>query len=284
MFKPYRFVFICLLMMATQAFAWWETPHMLVANIAYEEMTPHARERADKLIALHAKQYPKTADFVTASVWADDIKGQGNKTYSTWHYVTLTFKDVNEPLPTHKDFPSKYHVSWAINEEIKLLKDPNVSEDEKGLALRRLIHWVGDIHQPLHATTHISPNYPKGDSGGNLFKVNLPKPMHNLHTLWDSGLNHWIDVDRPLTPAGKSQLDHESARLMATYGHKELGTKDPYLWAINSHDLARHHAYTGLDYNGTPSVAYTLQGEQLTDIRVTLAGQRLARILNEVFN
>jgi len=279
-----RKLFLLILLYTVQATAWWETPHMLVAEIAYENLTPDVRKRADELIAIHAKQYPKTNDFVTASIWADDIRAQGDKSYSTWHYVTLTFQDVNEPLPTRASFPDKYHVAWAIDYEIEILQDPDKTEADKGLALRRLIHWAGDIHQPLHATTHISPNYPNGDTGGNLFLVGLPKPLNNLHSLWDSGLDHWEDAERPLTPEGKAMLVTEAKRLQDLYGRENLGSMCPYDWAINSHELARNYAYTGLDYKGVPSTAYTEQGQELTDRQVTLAGERLGKLLNETLS
>jgi hypothetical protein len=271
------------LLISTQVLAWWETPHMLVAQIAYEDMTPEARKRADELIALHAKKYPNSADFVTASVWADDLRAEGNTTYSAWHYVTLLFKDVNEPLPTRANFSDRDNVAWAVELETRILKSNETTENEKALALRRLLHWVGDMHQPLHATSHVSPNYPKGDSGGNLFVVNLPKPFNNLHSYWDSGLGHWEDIDRPLTPEGKIALKKEVNRLRENYQWSSLGSEDPYQWAIESHELARKYAYTGLDYKGVPSAAYIAQGHKVTDSQVMLAGQRLAQLLNTLF-
>lgn len=276
------FALFCLCFCFQSALAWWDTPHMLVAQIAYDQLKPDVRKRADDLISIHAKQYPKTNDFVSAAMWADDIRAQGDKTYSSWHYVTLTFKDVNDPMPTRESFPEKYHVAWAVNEEIRILQSATTTESEKGLALRRLIHWVGDIHQPLHATSHVSPNYPKGDSGGNLFLTGLPKPSNNLHSYWDSGLNHWFSTDRPLTQDGKRQLSTEAKRLVELYGSENLGNLDPYTWAIDSHYLARHYAYTGIEYKGLPSPEYIAQGEQLTDELVTLAGERLAAVLNGV--
>lgn len=271
--------FLCVLFQS--ALAWWDTPHMLVTQIAYDNMTPQARQKADALIARHAQQNPKSSDFVTASMWADDIRADGDKTYSSWHYVTLTFKDINDPMPTREDFPAQYHVAWAIDHEINLLKNPQTSEDDKALALRRLLHWVGDIHQPSHATTHISPNYPKGDSGGNLFLLALEKPFNNLHSYWDSGLQHWSSVDRPLTDQGKTYLTAEARRLQDLYGKIPLGNMDPYVWAIDTHGLARHYAYADIEYKGLPSPEYIQRGVQLTDAQVVLAGKRLAAVLNQ---
>ena len=61
------------------------------------------------------------------------------------------------------------------------------NEDEaKSFALRLLIHYVGDIHQPLHATSRVDENYPSGDRGGNLFTLPSKKTAKNLHAVWDS--------------------------------------------------------------------------------------------------
>jgi hypothetical protein len=264
-------------------FGWWATPHMLVGQVAYSQLTPEAKQRADALIALHAKTYPATNDFVSAAVWADDIKAAGDHTYSNWHYVDLPFESLDDPMPTRQSFPSKYHVAWAIDHEIQILKSSTQSEEAKGLALRRLIHWVGDIHQPLHAAMHISPQTPEGDKGGNLFLLGMPEPMVNLHRLWDGGMGQWPEVPRPLSSAGKNRLAAEAKRMLTTYGQVKIGTLDPYAWALESHWLARQYAYQGIDYQGVPSEEYLKAGQELTDSRVTQAGLRLAALLNTVF-
>jgi hypothetical protein len=59
-------------------------------------------------------------------------------------------------------------------------------EDAKSFALRLLIHYIGDIHQPLHAATRLDNNYPKGDAGGNFFPLPEKLTAKNLHSVWDS--------------------------------------------------------------------------------------------------
>jgi hypothetical protein len=69
------------------------------------------------------------------------------------------------------------------------------NEDEaKSEALRLLIHYLGDIHQPLHATSRVDSKYPKGDAGGNFFKVPIKKDAKNLHSVWDSVVYLWADT------------------------------------------------------------------------------------------
>lgn len=61
-------------------------------------------------------------------------------------------------------------------------------DDGKSFALRLLIHYIGDIHQPLHASSRVNPQYPKGDAGGNFFKVPTKNTAKNLHSVWDAGV------------------------------------------------------------------------------------------------
>ena len=61
-------------------------------------------------------------------------------------------------------------------------------EDGISTAMRLLIHYVGDIHQPLHATSRVDNQYRQGDRGGNSFPLPIKDGVKNLHSLWDSVL------------------------------------------------------------------------------------------------
>jgi hypothetical protein len=282
--KYFTQIVILSLACANTAHAWFSTPHMLVAEIAYQHLDADVRERADQLIAMHADKYPKSADFVTASLWADDIKSTGDTRYSAWHYVTLNYEEVADPIPTLADFPEDNHVSWAIEHDKAILKDPKQSDEEKAYALRRLIHWLGDIHEPEHATTHVSNVYPTGnDLGGNNFLLSKESSMPNLHYLWDSGVGLWAtDMMRPLSESDKIALQEEAAQLLKD-APDSLGSMNPYHWAIDSHQLGRYFAHGyGLTYKGMPSEQYVKEGQALCQHQVTTAGLRLAAILNEI--
>ncbi len=71
--------------------AWNYTGHMVVANIAYSQMTPQARQRADQLIRLMQKYYPDSKTFIQSSVWADQIKANGVTAFNRWHYANKPF-------------------------------------------------------------------------------------------------------------------------------------------------------------------------------------------------
>lgn len=72
---------------------------------------------------------------------------------------------------------------------------PN-EEDAKSYALRLLIHYIGDIHQPLHASARVDKKYPKGDAGGNFFTVPAKENTKNLHAVWDSAVYAYTDTPK----------------------------------------------------------------------------------------
>jgi hypothetical protein len=251
---------------------------MLVAEIAYQHLDPEIKRRADALIATYDDGY----DFVSAGTWADDIKDHDDTEFNAWHSITLTFEQIDDPLPTRADFPTEQQIVWAIHHEKRILKDRKATDVEKGLALRRLIHWVGDIHQPLHTATHVASEYPEGDRGGSAFLITLDPVLFNLHRLWDSGLGQWIEnKPRPLSEHDKRQIKIE-AKLLQQYAPSDLGSMNPGRWALDHHALARDYAYSGMTYLGTPTDDYLEKGAILSRYQVTLAGLRLAAILNEV--
>lgn len=248
------------------AWGWTASPHLLIAEIAYAQLDDEVRAKADHLIAVHAKQYPDTADFVSAALWADLLRIKDeDHTYDHWHYISLTFKHSSDPIGTAK----APHVAWAINHELAILRQPSTSQnqDEQGLALRRLIHWVGDSHQPMHATTRISAAHPRGDRGGNDFILSRKASAPNLHALWDEamGIKH-----------GKAL-----ARALVARYPQTVGTLDPQRWVLESHAIGREYAYPGIAEGGLPSSVYLLRAKTLAEQRIVLAGFRLAAVLNE---
>ena len=71
------------------AHAWFDGGHMVVAQIAHDRLTPETRAEADRLIGVLADFTPVKADFVSASVWLDDVKRLNWRTFDRWHYINL---------------------------------------------------------------------------------------------------------------------------------------------------------------------------------------------------
>ncbi len=149
-------------------FAWGETGHRVIGQLTERHLTPKAKEQVQKLLGRDS-----VAD---ASLWADIVKSNPKyKFQSKWHYTNL-----KDGQPYEKS--NKKDVVWAIDLMVEILKDqgshPKINKSQ---ALKLLIHFVEDIHQPLHTGRKV-------DKGGNRLYVNFFNQTYNLHGVWDSGL------------------------------------------------------------------------------------------------
>lgn len=171
---------------ASPATAYWEYGHETVAAIAYRNVTPQVRSRIDALLRRQALLETPTCPARTieqAAVWADCVKTLGPRfSYAySWHYQNV---EICKPFDLKPPCRDGNCVSAQIERDVKLLKDRSVPVRERVLALAFLVHFVGDLHQPLHAGDH-------GDLGGNQVKTNyglFTSARLNLHSVWDGYL------------------------------------------------------------------------------------------------
>jgi len=122
--------------------------------------------------------------------------------------------------------------------------------------LRLLIHYIGDIHQPLHATSRFTSKYPAGDRGGNSFTLTSKAGVSNLHSLWDSVLYEYSnDLVQPLAASDWAYLGDESAKLTKKYPESYFtNLYTAYTaWDDESLAIAESFVYTGITENTIPS-------------------------------
>ena len=179
------------------AFGWGCEGHQIVALIAIQHLSAEARTAVYELLkenpidpSLSRFCQPVATDPVLdAATWADDSK-RGEKT-GTWHYLDIPrgvehaeLSKYCQPVGDAKDGKDRPGcVLTGLPYELEILKDHNRPAAERATALRYVIHFIGDMHQPLHTTTN-------DDQGGNCTTVTLfedPKPA-NLHGVWDYGI------------------------------------------------------------------------------------------------
>jgi hypothetical protein len=252
---------------------------MVVAQIALNRLSPRARAECERLLAIDAR--PESATFVTASCWADDLKGLGVHAYDTWHYIDMPISSDGTKTPAG---PDRENVEWAIGQCLQTLRSPRVPDMEKARMLRFLIHFVGDVHQPLHCVSRYTADHPTGDQGGNLFPLDAGR-VHNLHAYWDSGACLFVDVPRPLTPAGQAEIDNLvrdatlAVRGMALPATKDLNVAD---WVAEGSALAQKSVYA-IQPGSAPSPAYESACRALCQRQVVVAGVRLAYLLDNLF-
>src|SRR4051812_17594104 len=159
------------LLIPTPALAWGKTGHRVVAAIADTQLSGLARAHIREILG-------GGESLDEAANWPDEMRSaRGDfwqKTATPWHYVTL-----NGIVYDHA--PAEGDALEALTHFTAVLRDPNASVADKQLALRFIVHLVGDLHQPLHVGKCC-------DKGGNDVKVTWFGKPTNLHAVWDSAI------------------------------------------------------------------------------------------------
>src|SRR6185436_1833148 len=154
-----------------------------VAQIAYNHLDPAVKAKCNTLMAVPVIASDSgNSNFVTAAVWADDLKGI-TSSFNNWHYIDIPFS--LDGTSTNGVGAASFDVVRAINLCVSNLASSATSVSNQALYLRFLLHFVGDIQQPLHCSTAVSAARLSGDAGGNSFSIN--GTWNNLHSLWDAG-------------------------------------------------------------------------------------------------
>jgi hypothetical protein len=260
----------------TPAQAYWEYGHETVAAIAYRNVTPQVRAEIGKLLRQQALLETPTCPARTieqASVWADCIKELGPRfSYAyNWHYQNV---NICKDFTLKGNCPDGNCVSAQIERATKLLKDRSVPVRERVMALAFLVHFMGDLHQPLHAGD-------RGDLGGNRarssYGVFVGQKL-NLHTIWDG----YLAERAASTPPSLVRLYSPAERATVQAGTIEDWSRDS--WQV-ARDVAYATAYGEpcgpAEQRGTLDEAKIERLIEPARQQMVKGGLRLARLLNE---
>lgn len=136
--------------------------------------------------------------------------------------------------------------------------------DGLSTALRLLIHYTGDVHQPLHGTARVDHEYPQGDRGGNSFPLPTKDQVSNLHAAWDAVLYEFYDdFSLPFSDAGWQSIGDRAAALVKNHPLSTLGnTNDlnPHHWAQESFQVAEQFIYKSIHENQALPDTYVSTG------------------------
>ncbi len=235
--------------LAPPAFSWGCEGHRIVALVALNQLNPHARTAAAQLLdtrpvdpALHRFCGPTTLPaFADLSTWADDVRGVRKET-GAWHFIDIPLQArrsrQNDSCPAASGC-----VTAAIRNQLDVLRSSSASPREQAEALMFLIHFVGDLHQPLHAADN-------ADRGGNCVAVALfdkqPETSGasqsyrpNLHGVWDTDLVEAVTQGREVAAFADS-LRTEFARQIPRWRRSPA---DVDRWAWDSHAAALKTVY-----------------------------------------
>ncbi len=269
-----KVIAVVIFFFTTHLYAWDSNGHKLVAEIAYENLTPIAKKTVLQIVQTPGPWYSHPLSFSDSAAWADWIRPNTSQ-YDTWHYINLPYCG-DTVCVNHKT--ASPNVVTAIAFDTAILHNKEASAEERGQALRFYLHWLGDIHQPMHTINYYSSSYPQGDAGGNrYFLVDSSYP--NLHAFWDGGCGLWPQ-NKTLN---KKQIRALAKQWQALYPSKKftaaLADKNPLSWAKDSYVLAIEYAYEAV-----PQHSVSLNAQKNTHIvcqkQITLAGYRLAQTLN----
>jgi hypothetical protein len=323
------------LLAAGPAWGWHNAGHMTVARIAYLELSEKQKVQIARILKAHphyarflaAERPAEVAEnewaFLRASVWPDWVRPDWprfmkekarpdgeevarNYHRGPWHYINLPFVlpedppvtvPKNLPPPDYDKEGEPGHVLTALQKAMAQLQANDLSQERKAIALCWLLHLAGDLHQPLHASTFVSSQFPTGDLGGNLFLVRAQKegPAVNLHFFWDAQLfgpaATYKDIEaktEELRRAPEFQRDKLPELRAATFK----------AWAEESFELAKKVAYRDGRLRGRRAKGkadlkdlkapllpedYAPQAAQVAARRMVLAGYRIADQLRLVF-
>lgn len=260
---------------------WNAEGHMVVAQIAYNHLDASVKSQCDALIAVSLTYANSgTTTFVTAACWADDFKSSLGT--GIWHYIDQPFS--LDGTSTSGVSTASFDVVRAIRQCEATLQTTTETQTNKATALRYLIHFVGDIHQPLHCSTNVTASDTNGDAGGNSFP--LSGTYSNLHSLWDAGGGQYSDsISRPLTTTGQNTLNSQVSTIETAYPFtSNAGTiPDPQDWADEGLELAETVSYVNITRNSTPTTSYLNTAKATARERAAMGGHRLADVLNTIF-
>jgi len=159
---------------------------------------------------------------------------------------------------------------------------------EKSMMARYLIHVVGDVHQPLHASSFFDDEkFKNGDEGGNLFLINYSENITNLHKLFDSGIGSLSDSSqRPLNKTSLENLKKQARLFMKELPKNNLSefysNTNFSDWIEESHEIDQDFIYKNIKFNLTPSEEFINASLIIVKRRITLGGYRLAKLFKDI--
>ena len=284
---------VCItLLTPTLSLGWGAGGHMMVAKIAFDRLNPRAKAQANMLLKLPinpAGISRKSPNFINAAHWADDLRPVAEfDPFKELHFIDTPFATDGTTLP---ELPTP-NIVTALEDQVNILRT-STDKNAQAQALRFIIHFVGDIHQPLHCATRVDSTHPDGDRGGNLVKITImgangKKKSTNLHSYWDGGLTTFPPTGANFAPPPLGSIP--AAATKAKTGNPDtaagLNLNDPtnyQSWADESFELAKDVVYKGIKNNGKPTAAYNTRGIKTARTRVAWGGYRLAALLNSIW-
>jgi len=329
------FIFLFLLI-EKSAHPWWDQGHQLVAQIAQDATDAHdvpflsvqSLQMANTLLQVPIASpgsvvlSQNTNTLTKSASWADSIKSYKDNDYNTCHYIDVPVIDLNLVISRPEALARVIQVSrtgknsiYCTESAIKTLIKPESRPVDKAIALRMIVHIIGDMAQPLHNATHNT------DHGGNekllnpFFAINTLDGKQakgfNMHALWDSTLGHFEQypynsseikngsfTENEIQSVQKEsmQMVHNDQLRMLPVNSIEVNSVSCAQWATDGYLLAHNVVYHNIPFSTEKSPkqgfyinlnqdpSYIEESERYIEPIMYTTGVRLAKLLTAIFD
>jgi hypothetical protein len=305
---------------ASPAMAWNAVGHEAVAQIAWDQLNDAEKAKLSAILKAHPRYEKDLLDkarpeddqdrlaFLQAACWPDTVRSLANpmthvENHPAWHYIDYPYhtdgKTTPQPVEAWDGKSDPANLLQAMQKVTAEFKDPATKDDRRAIDICWVEHLTGDIHQPLHAVSLYSDEYPDGDKGGNAIMVSPAIGQNiNLHAFWDGiegttpPRDYHVNPDVVRKLADRIEKDHPASEF-----EKQLASTDPKDWAAESFAIAKQTVYRNGKIVGVPAqqardnpdmvvpplpVNYETDGHKVADRQVALAGYRLAAELKQL--
>lgn len=235
---------------------WGSTGHRALAEVASFYLTENAKNKINEIL--------DGETIVTVSMYADDIRSDNRyDKYYDWHFINMELdEDYEDAVPSEKG-----DVFIAINKCLDILESDSLTDSDKSFYLKLLIHFIGDLHQPMHIGRY-------EDRGGNRVYVKWFGRNSNLHRVWDSEMIN-----------GYNMSYSELAKNLSTPENLEIEFERDDLidWVNETHSYTRK-IYNDVSIDDNLGYEYQYQNFQIVRELILKGGMRLASVLNYLFD
>lgn len=235
--------------------AWGSIGHRAIAEIAYEHLDESTKKEITKLLGNdYLPLYANWGDEVKSA--QDSLKPLGKIP----HYVNMKADETFEMVKDN----GKFTVYTAFEEQLAILSDKSKSDDERGIALKLLVHFIADMHQPMHCAR-------PDDRGGNDIDVTWFGKSTNLHRVWDSDLISYTNLSYTELAVFSSLSDKEAC--------DQMKVAKPAEWLNESKTIA-DDIYNNVG-DGKFYYSYPYKYLDVVYSQIEKAGLRMAEVFNK---
>lgn len=242
--------------------SWGVTGHRVVGKIAENHLTANAKAAVHELLGGET--------LADVSTWADEVRNEPEyKSTAPWHYINLPLGLSYSDFQKQVEGMSEANVFSALHQQEQIVTDKSTTREQKIVALKFIVHFVGDLHQPMHVSR-------AEDKGGNTIQLNYNGQGTNLHSVWDSKL---IEHDGADYQQFAAKYDKASPAQIKQW------QSDPVMkWIWESYTISSK-LYAEVDAMKSRSIddSYYTAHIGIVHERLEQAGVRLAGVLNALF-